>query len=92
MTQRDMIYNMLVNAGERGITPVDALGEAGCFRLAARIKELRDEGIDIYTKSHHRQSGRSYARYVLGRYMPGIQVGDKISSAESNMLMRGASS
>ena len=34
----------------RGITPLVALKLYGCYRLAARIKELRMEGMDIKTE------------------------------------------
>ena len=33
----------------RVITPLQALNSYGCFRLAARIKELRDQGHNIKT-------------------------------------------
>ena len=29
------------------ITAIDALEKFGCFRLAARIKDLKDEGMEI---------------------------------------------
>lgn len=34
----------------RRISPVDALREFGCFRLAARIKDLRDDGVVVYSE------------------------------------------
>ena len=39
MTQADMIYRHLEMFGS--INPVEALSEYGCFRLAARINDLR---------------------------------------------------
>jgi len=47
MTQKEMILEMLM-VGER-MTQLDALREAGCFRLASRINELRSEGWKIAT-------------------------------------------
>lgn len=51
------------------ITPQDALHEFGCFRLSARICELREMGFDIDTtletgKNRMGQTTR-YARYTL---------------------------
>ena len=51
-TQNDMILVALKN-GER-ITPLSALESFGCFRLSARIWDLRNEGHPINTS---RQSG-----------------------------------
>ena len=46
------------------ITPLDALQWCGCSRLAARIKDLRREGMDIETV--YVKKGRSrYASYRL---------------------------
>jgi len=52
---------------ERGtITPMEALTGYGCFRLGARIYELRQRGYDIETEmvSSH---GKRYARYRMKR-------------------------
>ena len=45
------------------ITPIEALNELGCFRLAARIEELRRSGHSIKTTIEKR-NGRRWARYV----------------------------
>lgn len=48
----------------KAITPLNALQAFGCFRLGARIWELRREGLDIRTRIV--QNGRSrYASYKL---------------------------
>jgi hypothetical protein len=62
MTQTDAIRSHLIT--RRVITPLDALNEYGCFRLAARIVELRREGLDIETVIEKR-NGKRYARYIL---------------------------
>jgi len=62
MTQTEMIRAHL-QAG-RDITPVEALNQYGCFRLAARIDELRKAGLDVQTITE-RKGGKSYARYRL---------------------------
>jgi hypothetical protein len=64
MTQTQMVLNAL-RAG-RAITPLEALHEFGCFRLAARIKDLREEGHVIVTETVE-ANGKSFARY---RYVP----------------------
>jgi hypothetical protein len=45
MTQNDAIYHHLRKGNP--ITPLEALKRFGCFRLAARIAELRESGIPI---------------------------------------------
>ena len=45
------------------ITPLDALMEYGIFRLAARIKDLRDSGMKIVTDMVEDESGKKYAEY-----------------------------
>ena len=45
MTQKEKIKKWLDENGS--ITPLEAMQEFGCMRLAARIKELKDEGEQI---------------------------------------------
>jgi biotin operon repressor len=63
MTQKEMIRAHLLQG--KSITPFDALTDYGCFRLAARIEQLRKEGLQVKTESETR-NGKSYARYTLG--------------------------
>ncbi len=67
MSQNDVILDLLRVAGDRGITPLDALEIAHSFRLAARISDLRARGYDIRTTmvTEPRRGGVTYARYVL---------------------------
>ena len=52
-------------AGEK-LTPMDALRRFGCFRLGARIWELRNEhGMDIRTEQFRTESGKIVAAYSL---------------------------
>lgn len=46
------------------ITPLEALQNYGCFRLAARIYELRAIGHHIIT-NHVNTDGKTYAQYTL---------------------------
>lgn len=65
--QNRMVLDALM-AGE-SLTPLDALDRFGVWRLAARIKELRDDGHAIVT--YHETSGNKvYARYRLVRHNP----------------------
>lgn len=49
----------------RTISPLEALGLYGMFRLAARIKELRDRGWSIITDMKEDPNGKPYAVYRL---------------------------
>ena len=62
--QRDAILWHLERRGS--ITPIEALNELGCFRLAARIEELRRAGHGIKTIIEKRK-GKRYARYVYAQ-------------------------
>ena len=62
MRQVDAIRSFLLEG--HSLTPIDALERFGCFRLAARIDDLRQEGLDIETVKE-RRNGKSYARYRL---------------------------
>ena len=46
------------------ITPMEALEEFGCYRLAARIYDLRVAGHPIHTVMITHDGSR-YARYIL---------------------------
>ena len=61
--QKDIILELL--QGGVSVTPMLALNRCGCFRLAAIVHQLRDEGHSIdthYVKSH---TGNKYAEYKL---------------------------
>jgi hypothetical protein len=62
MTQNDQILKYL-EAGNT-ITPIDALQLFGCFRLSARIFELRQKGYKI-GKVILRRSDTNYACYFM---------------------------
>ena len=46
----------------KSITPIDALNKFGCFRLSARIANLRDEGLNIATK-YVTKGNKTFASY-----------------------------
>lgn len=76
MTQTEAILDLLRERGPLGITPLEALEEARCFRLAARIKDLREQGHDIRTYTIPTK-GAHHARYVLVE--PKADTGDQLS-------------
>ena len=61
MSQTDWIIRAL---RRQPLTAMDALSGCGCFRLAARIQELRQEGHLIATEKIN-QAGKHFARYTL---------------------------
>ena len=48
------------------ITPMEALQSYGCFRLAARIKDLRDDGFPVKTVIVETANGKRIAKYIKG--------------------------
>ncbi|CAB5218609.1 Helix-turn-helix domain containing protein [uncultured Caudovirales phage] len=61
-TQNQQIKAYLTKG--KSITPLDALNKFGCFRLSARIKNLRDEGLKIATK-YVTKDGKTFASYSV---------------------------
>jgi len=62
-SQNDMILKHLM-AG-RSISPLEAMGVFGVYRLAARIFELRESGHEITKVIKDDGRGRTYAEYSL---------------------------
>jgi hypothetical protein len=56
---------LTVLASGRSITPLEAFGTLGIYRLAARIHELRSAGHKINAEIRFDEMGKSYARYTL---------------------------
>ena len=67
MTQNEMILKHLQEVGN--ITPMEALSEYGCMRLASRISDLKKQGVMIGSRtiSHRNRFGKqtSYSKYYL---------------------------
>jgi hypothetical protein len=63
-SQTALIKGWLLNG--RSITQLDALNMFGCFRLSARIANLREEGFDIVTDMVNVNDKR-IAKYYLNR-------------------------
>ncbi len=63
-SQTALIKGWLLNG--RSITQLDALNMFGCFRLSARIANLREEGLDIITDMVNVNDKR-IAKYYLNK-------------------------
>jgi len=63
MSQNQQIKSYL----EKGkkLTPIDALNKFGCFRLAARIADLRNDGMNIVTKTIKLENKKQIAQYSV---------------------------
>jgi hypothetical protein len=61
-SQKSALLSHLIKYG--WITPIKALEKYGCFRLAARIFELREVGHPIETQLIHTKDGKKYAKYL----------------------------
>lgn len=62
-SQADAILAYLKSGN--GITPIDALNLFGCFRLGARIADLKKRGYDIVTERVKVEGGKYVAKYHL---------------------------
>jgi len=63
-SQTALIKGWLLNG--YSITQLDALNMFGCFRLSARIANLREEGLDILTEMVNVNDKR-IAKYYLNK-------------------------
>ena len=63
MSQNKQIADYL-NKGKK-LTTLDALNKFGCFRLASRINDLRNDGINITTKIIKLDNKKQVAQYSL---------------------------
>jgi len=63
MSQNKQIADYL-NKGKK-LTPIEALNKFGCFRLAARIADLRNEGMNIVTKTIKLENKKQVAQYSI---------------------------
>ena len=61
-SQNALIKGWLLNG--YSITQMEALNQFGCFRLAARIADLRDQGFKIETKIVTLENGKRVAMYM----------------------------
>ena len=63
-SQKTMILEYLQLG--HSITPLEALRYFGCFRLGARIADIKKDGHNIHTELiHDKNTGKRYASYTL---------------------------
>lgn len=62
MTQTELIKKHLEDG--RTITPIEALSLYGCFRLGARIYNLKQQGVKIESKTITK-NGKHFAQYRM---------------------------
>lgn len=65
MTQNALIKKHL-RAG-KSINALQALNYFGCFRLSARVNELKSQGLRIDSERIHLLNGKIVAKYKLAR-------------------------
>lgn len=65
LSQNKQIAEYLNNGGV--LTQMDALKLFNCFRLASRINDLRNKGLDIITEKVITASGKTVAQYRLNK-------------------------
>ena len=63
MTQNEALLNHMMTG--RSISPLEALGLYGVFRLAARMFELKAMGVDIQKNTKVDINGKQYAEYFV---------------------------
>ena len=63
MSQNDLIFLHLKSG--KSITPLEALNLYGCFRLSARIKDLKNEGHIINCELVEGENGKRFASYTM---------------------------
>lgn len=62
-SQNALIKGWLLNG--YSITQLEALNQFGCFRLAARIADLRDQNLNVVTDMVTLENGKRVARYFI---------------------------
>ena len=63
MSQNKQIADYLKKG--KKLTTIDALNKFGCFRLAARIADLRNNGMSIVTKTIKLDNNKQIAQYSI---------------------------
>lgn len=62
-SQADLVLEHMQVLGS--ITPIEALEDYGCFRLGARIWDLKRRGHNIASELVEGNDGKRFARYSL---------------------------
>ena len=68
LSQSELILDYM-KTHRKGITPLEALEKFGCFRLSARIFEIKEAGYDVVTNIEEKVTKdgdvKRYGRYSL---------------------------
>ena len=62
-SQNVQIKNYLLEGNK--LTSLEALNLFGCMRLASRIHDLRDQGLDIQTEKVKTPNGKTVTQYSI---------------------------
>jgi hypothetical protein len=62
-SQNALIKGWLLNG--YSLTQIEAITQFGCLRLAARIADLRDKGLNVVTDMVTLENGKRVARYFV---------------------------
>lgn len=62
METQTKLIKATLDQGQR-ITAIDALNKFGCFRLSARIKDLKDQGYPIEDRFIETETGKRVKEY-----------------------------
>lgn len=76
MSQREAILDALEH-GET-LTPLDALKRFGCFRLGARIWDLKQAGHQIEMRLIETASGKRVAEYFIAELILSLPTSDQV--------------
>lgn len=63
MNQTEQILNYLKKGNK--ITPLEALQKFGCFRLASRIWDIRNQGHNIQAMRINQKGKKNFCQYSL---------------------------
>jgi hypothetical protein len=62
MTQTQQLIKLMK---KKWVTPMDALNHAQCFRLAARVHDIRESGIEVHDRWKKVDSGKKVKAYRI---------------------------
>jgi hypothetical protein len=74
------VLELLRTQRHQGVTAIEALTDAGTFRLAARINDLRNLGYAIETRMIETNRGARIARYYLLEDPDEVKLAKRLAS------------
>ena len=88
MSQEMDVLNRIVKHGS--ITNADSVREFQCYRLSARVLDLRNDGVPIETiMETNPDTGARYARYVLNeKAINFATIPDRLLHSEAMLSLR----